>query len=112
MPWAAASASASRAKVASARVADRVGELGAPARLSRIVAQRRCGRSSVITSTVDLGRPLPGAGDLGGGEPDRAGDHRVDGRLHHGEVGAGIDQGAEQHVAGDPGRGVDPGVRP
>ena len=29
---------------------------------------------------------------------------------HAAEVGAGVDQRAEQHVAGDPGRGVDPGV--
>ena len=53
MPWASASASASRANVARARV--RTGSaMSASVMLSRIVAQRRWGRSSVITSTVIL----------------------------------------------------------
>ena len=53
---------------------------------------------------------MTGPDDLGGVEAYGVGDHRVHRGLHDREIRAGIDQSPEQHVAGDPRGGVDPGV--
>ncbi len=59
---------------------------------------------------LGLAGAQPGPAHLGGGDPHRAGQDRVDRLPHPAEVGARVDQRAEQHVPGDPGRGVDPQV--
>ena len=59
---------------------------------------------------VDLATVLAGPQHGPGLEPDRARDDLVHRMLHRVEVGAGVDERSEQHVAGDAGRGVDPGV--
>ena len=48
------------------------------------------------------GAPAPG-------EPDRLDADGVDSGLDRGEVGPGVEQGPEEHVAAGPGPGVDPG---
>ena len=57
---------------------------------------------------LDLHRAQTGAQNGRRLEPHRFREHEVDHPLHLGEVGAGIDQRAEEHVAGDPGRDVEP----
>ena len=54
--------------------------------------------------------PLATADDRLGLERHRARRHRVDGPLHGAGVGPGVEQGPEEHVAGDPGGDVEPRV--
>ena len=77
---------------------------------SRIVAQRRCGGSAADTSTSALVARRPARVTAVAVIATELGHHRVHRRLHHREIGAGVEQRAEQHVPGHSGRGVDPGV--
>ena len=51
---------------------------------------------------------LPGTRHGVAAQRDRVTDHRVNGPLYDGQIRTGIDQGAQQHIAGDPRRGIDP----
>lgn len=61
---------------------------------------------------VDLARPQPGSHHLSGPESNGVRKDGIDHGLHGLQVRAEIHQGAEQHVAGDPGTRVDPCVPP
>ena len=94
---------------------------GAPGRGSAPAARRRPAGRGWWTRCAGAGRrpaarrrtldgAQPGPGHRGRGDPDGARHHRVHGELDRRQVGAGVDQGAEQHVAGDAGGRVDPGM--
>ena len=110
MPCTRPSASASRAKTASAGSRTAVGR-SADASSVRIRVHERCGCSSADALHVDLERAQPGPrhrarphGDLARHDGADRGPDRVEG-------GTGVEQRAEQHVACDARRGVDPQVR-
>ena len=84
---------------------------GAAARAaSRIVRQVRCGGSSTRTSTSTLVARSPARVTACGASRTAPGTTASTARCTVPQVRAGVDQGAEQHVAGDAGGGVDPGV--
>ena len=58
---------------------------------------------------VELHGPLPLPLDGAGGEPDGVWRHGVDGGLDGPEIGTRIEERGEDHVTGNPGRGVEPG---
>ena len=69
---------------------------------------QRAGGAVVRGPDLDLDGAQPRAREPRRWPSGRAGQHGVDGLLQRLERDAEVDQGAEEHVAGDAGRGVDP----
>ena len=55
-------------------------------------------------------RVLSGSGHRCRCQPHRVSDHGVDGLLHDRQIRTRVDQRTQQHVARDPGGGIDPGM--
>ena len=109
MPCTRASASASRANTASAGSRDGR-RAGRPP--SSSAADLGPGAVRVILGGarhVDLASRAARPGHRAASDRDLAGHHGGHRGLHRGERRTGVEQRAEQHVARDPGGGVDPG---
>lgn len=96
-----------RAEHRQRRRAHRLGQVGAR-------EHRADGRPVAVVLVLDehdhvqLRRAQAGAADLAELQPDRVGQHRLDGGDHRLQARAGVQQGGEQHVAGQAVAGVDP----